>query len=76
MRITWSVIIVLALAGLAPGSAVAQGANKTASNYHYETCTCRFGYGSVCVAAVSCDSGGGGCSGSCTPPPYAALTNR
>jgi hypothetical protein len=76
MRITWSAIIVLALIGLAPYSATAQNGNIKTSSYRYETCTCHFGYGNVCTTAVSCNNGGGRCSGSCTPSPYDALTNH
>jgi hypothetical protein len=44
MRLSFvgSVMIILALAGLAPSSAVAQ--NDTNGRYLYSKCICRFGY--------------------------------
>jgi hypothetical protein len=65
MRFTYSLMIVLALA--APVSAAAQNTAREAQN-HYATCTCHFGYGSACVAAVACASEGGRCSVSCVLP--------
>jgi hypothetical protein len=61
-----SVMIVLALAGLAPSSAAAQ--NDTNGGYRYSKCICHFGYGgSRCVPAVSCADEGGRCVRSCGP---------
>jgi hypothetical protein len=74
MRIAWFALIVLA--SLVPNVALAQKAADKVSAIRYETCSCRFGYGSVCVPVVSCDSGGGHCSGTCSPPAYQTLTNR
>jgi len=71
MRTT--VVVIALLAGFLPSLAAAQ---STKSAGRYPTCSCRFGYGSVCIADTSCDSGGGHCAGSCTPPPYSTLTNR
>lgn len=70
MRLSFfgSVMIVLALGGLALSSAAAQNANTNGRN-HYSTCNCRFGYGGSCVPAVSCIDEGGRCAGSCVPPP-------
>jgi hypothetical protein len=76
MRITLSAFIVLALVGLAPQYAAAQNGSPKMSSYHYETCTCHFGYGNVCTSTVSCNGSGGRCSGSCTPSPYDALTSH
>ncbi len=82
MRITWSALIAVAVAGLASSYAAAQTANgtpitnATKSAYHYNTCSCHFGYGNVCIVTEACDSGGGHCSGWCTPEPYGSLTNR
>jgi hypothetical protein len=82
MRIKWSVLIALAVAGLTSSYAAAQTANGTQSTnstksaYHYATCSCHFGYGNVCIVTEACDSGGGRCSGSCTPESYERLTNR
>jgi hypothetical protein len=76
MRVALFAITVLGLAGFAPGYAAAQSTGSVKASYHYDTCSCRFGYGSVCVASVSCASNGGHCSGTCSPPPFATLTNR
>jgi len=35
--------------------------------YHYETCTCTFGYGKACDTRVSCSTEVGYCFGSCQP---------
>jgi hypothetical protein len=69
MRLSFigSVMIILALAGLAPSSAVAQ--NDTNGRYLYSKCICRFGYGgNLCVPAVACADEGGRCVRSCGPP--------
>jgi hypothetical protein len=76
MRITLSALFVLTIAGLAPGHAATQNANSTKTAYHYETCSCHFGYGNVCLVTASCDSGGGHCVATCTPPTDEGLTNR
>jgi hypothetical protein len=88
MRITRSALIALAVAGLTSSYAAAQTANSTQngsgtqianstkSANHYATCSCHFGYGNVCIVVEACDSGGGRCSGSCTPEPNEGLTNR
>jgi hypothetical protein len=54
------VMIVLALAGLAPSSVAAQ-------NARYSRCICHYGYGDVCSVAVSCYDRGGRCRGRCGP---------
>jgi len=62
-----SVIIVLALVGMAPSSVAAQSA-RTKTNYG-PTCVCLFGYGTNgCVVALACEGEGGHCSKSCVPP--------
>jgi hypothetical protein len=74
----WS--IVLAFVSLALSFAVAQAAYHLDyyHRYHhhryktgatYSACTCHFGYGDICVVAVSCSAEGGRCSGSCVPSP-------
>ena len=67
MRFTYSVVIVLALAGLTPAFVADQNTIRE-SHYHYTACSCHFGYGSACQTAVSCATEGGRCSGSCVPP--------
>ena len=74
MRIVWLTCCIV-LASL-PKVVLAQKIADKVSAVRYETCSCRFGYGSVCVPVVSCDSGGGRCAGTCSPPPYQTLTNR
>ena len=53
MRIVWLPCIVLA--SLAPNVVIAQKVADEISAVRYETCSCRFGYGNVCVPVVSCD---------------------
>jgi hypothetical protein len=36
-------------------------------NYHYDYCTCHFGYGNTCAVVESCGAMGGRCSGTCAP---------
>jgi hypothetical protein len=67
MRLTCSVIIALALAGLTPAFA-ADSSSVREARYHYTACNCHFGYGSACQIAISCATEGGRCSGSCTLP--------
>ena len=73
MRTIWPVVLVLALAALAPFSARAR---NTESKYHYNTCSCHFGYGNVCQDGTACVTEGGRCAGSCTPPANATVTDR
>jgi hypothetical protein len=54
------IMIVLALAGLAPSSAAAQ-------HGRYSRCLCHYGYGNVCSVVVSCYDRGGRCRGPCAP---------
>jgi hypothetical protein len=63
MRLSLLSLALLTLAGLTTAPAIAEVGDT--SRYHYETCTCTFGYGKACVTAVSCTSEGGYCSGSC-----------
>jgi hypothetical protein len=75
MRVTWIAVAALSLA--AAGSTLANAqTNRSATKYHYETCSCHFGYGNVCMVAVSCNTGGGRCAGRCTLPPNERPTNR
>jgi len=83
MRITWLALIAFMFASLAPHPVLAQKvaadqkvAAEKPSTPRYDTCTCRFGYGEVCITTVSCDSNGGKCVGTCTLPPYETPTNR
>ena len=73
MRTIWSVVPVLALAALAPSPA---SARNTISKYHYDTCSCHFGYGNVCQNSAACENEGGHCAGSCRPPANATVTDR
>ena len=63
MRISLLGAVLLGLAGLATTPATAEVGEQT--RYHYEMCTCTFGYGQACATAVSCTNEGGYCSGSC-----------
>jgi hypothetical protein len=67
MRFTYSVMIVLALAGSGPAFAVDKTTIKEARSI-YAHCTCHFGYGNACSPSVTCLTEGGRCSGQCTPP--------
>lgn len=60
--------IVLALVGLAPSLAAAHSSYFQTSPV-YAHCNCHFGYGDICVPAVSCASEGGRCAGSCVASP-------
>jgi hypothetical protein len=65
MRLRW---IVLAFITLPPSLAAAHSSySQTSPDYSH--CNCHFGYGDICVPAVSCASEGGRCSGSCVPSP-------
>jgi hypothetical protein len=59
MRLTLTGLALMALVGLIPASAAAEVGNP---RYHYETCSCHFGYGNSLTPAVSCASEGGYCS--------------
>ena len=63
MRLSLVGLVLLALAGLTTAPAIAENGEQT--RYHYETCTCTFGYGNACATAVSCTSEGGYCAGPC-----------
>ena len=63
MRLSLLSAMLLALAGLTIAPAFAEVGESP--RYHYETCTCTFGYGKACATAVSCTNEGGYCSGSC-----------
>lgn len=76
MRTTFATVVIVGLLSVTPAFAGAENANTTVSKHHYDTCSCRFGYGSVCLASAACDSVGGRCAGSCTVPPNTSLTNR
>jgi len=66
MRFTYPIAIVLALAGLAPAFAANQNVKLT--SYHYDACTCHFGYGASCQIAAACTATGGKCGATCTLP--------
>ena len=54
----------LALINLVPSSSRAE--IGSVSRYHYDTCSCQYGYpGRACVAAVACTSSGGRCAAKC-----------
>ena len=73
MRTVWAMAFILGLSPVIPHSASA----KSLMNKHpYGTCLCHFGYGNVCQTSVACDSEGGRCAGTCSPPPNATYTNR
>jgi hypothetical protein len=77
MRLTCFALVVVTIVGLTSSyAAAAQSANSTKSSYQYDTCSCRFGYGNVCILVASCESAGGHCLGSCTPQAYDRLSNR
>jgi hypothetical protein len=59
MRLSLIGLALMALVNLTPASATAEVGN---GRFHYETCSCHFGYGSSPAAAVSCASEGGYCS--------------
>jgi hypothetical protein len=70
MRIAFvgAVLVGLATIGIPLSSAGARNANMT-PRYHYDACSCRFGYpGSACVSDVACTAEGGRCAESCIPP--------
>ncbi len=73
MRTLSTLLTILALNGFAPSLAVAGNAKVAAS---YPTCSCHFGYGDVCIAALSCDVNGGRCVATCSVPDYQQLTDR
>ncbi len=73
MRTIWPAVLVLSLAALAPASA---SARNILGKYHYDTCSCHFGYGNVCQNGAACVSEGGRCAGSCRPPANANVTDR
>lgn len=77
MRVTWIMVAALSFVAAAGStSANAQKSNRNTTKYHYETCSCRFGYGDVCMVAVACNTGGGRCAGKCVLPPNERPTNR
>ena len=74
MRSIRTVLIVLTtVTAFGPGIAVAKDTKVAAS---YPACSCRFGYGNVCLTAFSCDASGGRCVGARTLDPNASQTNR
>ena len=73
MRISLLAVVV-ALTDLTTASALAEVGEQT--RYHYEMCTCTFGYGKACATAVSCTNEGGYCSGSCKGETKAAPPRR
>jgi hypothetical protein len=66
MRFTYPIVVVLALAGLVPAFAANHDVKET--SYHYDACTCHFGYGASCQIAVACIASGGKCGSTCVPP--------
>jgi hypothetical protein len=67
MRYVCSVVIALALAGLAPAFAANQTTIKEGRD-RYTSCSCHFGYGNSCQTTIACSNEGGRCSGSCVIP--------
>ena len=64
MRLPLMGLALVALAGLTPVPASAEIGYMT--RYHYEACTCTFGYPeNACVVKTSCLSEGGHCLAPC-----------
>jgi hypothetical protein len=64
MRLPLISLALVALAGLTPAPAGAEIGYMT--RYHYETCTCEYGYlENACVVKNSCVSEGGHCLAPC-----------
>jgi hypothetical protein len=65
MRLLLTGLALMAVVGLAPAPASAEIGDMT--RFHYESCTCTFGYGNARVTATACRNEGGYCSASCHP---------
>jgi hypothetical protein len=64
MRLPLISLALVALAGLTPAPASAEIGYMT--NYHYEACTCSFGYlENACMVRNSCVTEGGRCLAPC-----------
>jgi len=62
-----SSLLLIAIIGATPGTALAQGRTKTD---YGPKCECHFGYGgNACVIALACGQEGGRCAKSCVTPP-------